>query len=246
MSKDRISNEVEHGKYLAGMDAGRLWYWSSPAGQVRLKRRKEIMTRYVTSNMTVLELGCGPGDFTLALAETNAKIISIDISPDLVEVAKKRIPNKNVSIQVENAYQLNHKDETFDAVLGNSILHHLKMRTALKDVLRVLKPGGKIFFFEPNLLNPLQIIELSTPTMRKITHHSPDETAIIRWKLIKLLKEVGFINVSVSPFDFLHPSTPKLLIPIVEKIGSIAEKTPVLKEISGSLIVRGDKPSNEF
>jgi len=57
----------------------------------------------------------------------------------------------------------------------------------------------------------------------------------------KMLEEHGFANVRVAPFDFLHPSTPKALIPLVQKLGFIAEKTPLVREISGSLLITAHK-----
>jgi len=241
MSETRLKNEIEHGKYLASLDLGELWYWSSPAGQIRLKRRQEVYASYVTPGMNALELGCASGHFTQTLAKLNAHITAIDISPDLIECAQKKVPDSNVILAVENAYELSYEDNSFDVVIGNSILHHLEMDRAFKEIYRVLKPQKNICFIEPNLLNPLQIIELSTPYTRKISRHSPDETAIIRWKMKKMLEEHGFQNVHVTPFDFLHPSTPKFLIPLVKKLGFIAEKTPLLREISGSLLITAHK-----
>ena len=241
MTKTRLENEVEHGKYLADLDNGDFWYWTSAAGRERLKRRQQVFASQLTPDMNVLELGCGSGDFTKALAETKARITAVDISPNLIACARKKVPDTNVSFKVENAYELNYADNTFDAVVGNSILHHLEMDQAFKEIRRVLKPRKAICFIEPNLLNPLQIIELSTPYMRKISRHSPDETAIVRWKMKKMLEEHGFQNVHVAPFDFLHPNTPKFLIPLVKRLGFIAEKTPLLREISGSLLITANK-----
>ena len=241
MSKTRIGNEIEHGKYLAGLDNGNFWYWTSPAGLERLKRRQQVYASRVTADMNVLELGCGSGDFTKSLAETKTRVTAVDISPDLIASARKKVPDANVTFKVENAYELNYADHTFDAVIGNSILHHLEMDQAFKEIYRVLKPGKGICFIEPNMLNPLQIIELSTLYTRKIFRHSPDETAIVRWKMKKMLEAHGFENVRVAPFDFLHPNTPKCLIPLVRKLGFIAEKTPLLREISGSLLITANK-----
>ena len=241
MTKTRLENEVEHGQYLAGLDNGDFWYWTSAAGQERLKRRQQVFAAQLSPDMNVLELGCGSGDFTKSLAETKARITAVDISPNLIACARKKAPDTNVSFKVENAYALDYEDGAFDAVVGNSILHHLEMDQAFREIYRVLKPGKGICFIEPNLLNPLQIIELSTPYMRKISRHSPDETAIVRWKMKKMLEEHGFQNVHVAPFDFLHPNTPKFLIPLVKRLGFIAEKTPLVCEISGSLLITANR-----
>jgi hypothetical protein len=56
-----------------------------------------------------------------------------------------------------------------------------------------------------------------------------------------MLKEHGFQNVHIAPFDFLHPSIPKFLIPLVKRLGFMAEHTPLLREISGSLLIMASK-----
>lgn len=241
MADRRLENEILHGKFLAGLDDGEFWYWASAAGKERLKRRQEVFAQRAAPDMQILELGCGSGYFTEPMAEAGAHVTAIDISPDLIECARKRVPNENITFKVENAYQLNYENDYFDAVVGNSILHHLEMDQALNEVFRVLKPGKSICFLEPNLMNPLQMIELSTPTMRKLSRHSPDETAILRWKMKKLLIDQGFKDIQIAPFDFLHPNTPKPLVPFIARLGLIVEKIPIIREISGSLLISARK-----
>ena len=72
--------------------------------------------------------------------------------------------------------------------------------------------------------------------------NSDDETAFFRWPLKKTLSSIGFENVSVEPFDFLHPAIAGSLINAVDKIGMRLERTPILREISGSLFIRAYKP----
>ena len=79
------------------------------------------------------------------------------------------------------------------------------------------------------------------PFIKKWLGDSPDETAIVRWNFAKLLREKGFKNVSVFPYDFLHPSVPSFLIPVVNGIGKVVEKIPVLKEIAGSVVIYAEK-----
>jgi len=56
-----------------------------------------------------------------------------------------------------------------------------------------------------------------------------------------LMKEIGFKNVRVFPYDFLHPYTPVPLISLIDFVGRAAERIPVLKEIAGSNIIYGEK-----
>jgi hypothetical protein len=104
-----------------------------------------------------------------------------------------------------------------------------------------LKPGGRIAFTEPNMLNPQIALQKNIPWLKRKLGDSPDETAFFSWKIKKFLTSAGFINVQATPFDFLHPAIPPKLINPVLGISKIAEKTPLLKAIAGSLFIQAVK-----
>jgi hypothetical protein len=56
-----------------------------------------------------------------------------------------------------------------------------------------------------------------------------------------LLHEAGFTFIRVIPFDFLHPAVPSGLIRTVSWIGNVAERTPLIKGIAGSLYITAVK-----
>lgn len=70
------------------------------------------------------------------------------------------------------------------------------------------------------------------------SHISPDETAFVRWTLAQELTAAGFIDITITPFDWLHPATPAGMIPVVATLGHCLENIPGLKEFSGSLLIR--------
>lgn len=96
-------------------------------------------------------------------------------------------------------------------------------------------------FAEPNMLNPQIFIQKNIPFIKKWLGDSPDETAIIRWQFKKLLKETGFNNIHIFPYDFLHPATPPLMIGFINSIGKTIERIPGLREIAGSVIIYAEK-----
>lgn len=144
MADERLINEINHGKYLASQNAGEIWNWETSAGKLlRWARRVKMLSSEIKSGMEVLELGCGTGYFTKELIKTNANITAIDISPDLISIAKKEIVTHNVQFKVENAYKTNFRDEQFDIIVGSSVLHHLDIDKALSEIYRVLKKEEK-------------------------------------------------------------------------------------------------------
>ena len=237
----RIQNEIAHGQFLREHGAGELWGWESVAGKVRWARRVEMLTSHVTPGMSVLEVGCGTGYFTKELVKKGAQIIAIDISEDLLEVARREISSSNVIFKLENAYSLKFKDSSFDTIVGSSVLHHLEVDKALSEFKRVLKPNGTIYFTEPNILNPQIALQKNIPYLKKRMGDSPDETAFSRWNMKRKLIAHGFKHVNIVPFDFLHPKTPKYFLRLVNNLGLIVEKIPLLSEIAGSLYIRAIK-----
>jgi SAM-dependent methyltransferase len=191
--------------------------------------------------MTVLELGCGTGYFTRELARCGEDIVAVDVSPELLEIARANCSAPNVRYEIQNAYELSYPGDSFDSVVGSSVLHHLEIKEALRQVHRVLRPGGTMFFTEPNMLNPQIVIQKNIAWVKQRLGDSPDETAFFRWRLRRLLEVTGFSGVRIDPFDFLHPKTPTTLIGGVAAVGRFLESLPVISEFGGSLYIRAIK-----
>lgn len=241
-TKERLQNEIEHGKKLSAGGAEDIWNWSSPAGKVRANRRAELLTQaaHINQQSTVLEIGCGTGLFSgKVYTATKANITAIDISEILLDEARSK--NKGITFKIGDAMKLDFADNSFDAVFGSSVLHHLEMDKAVKEIYRVLKPGGRMAFAEPNMINPQIMVMKNVPFIKKMLGDSPDETAIVRWKFAKMMLKIGFHDINIYPYDFLHPVTPTPFIGIVNTIGKVAEKIPLLKEIAGSVVIAGQK-----
>lgn len=238
---ERLANEIQHGRFLAERGAGEIWNWETPAGKLRWARRTKMLTNHLALGMAVLELGCGTGYFTREAARSGAEIVAIDISPELLEIARANCSAPNVRYEIQNAYGLTYPEAVFDSVVGSSILHHLEIEAALREIYRVLKPGGTMFFTEPNMLNPQIAIQKNVPWVKRKLGDSPDETAFFRWPLRRLLEQKGYRDVRIEPFDFLHPKTPFALIDRLNALGRFLENVPLISEFAGSLYIRAIK-----
>jgi ubiquinone/menaquinone biosynthesis C-methylase UbiE len=100
---------------------------------------------------SALELGCGTGFFLL-----NLKLAGViesghvtDLSPGMVEVATRNAAKLGFDIEgrVADAESIPYPDASFDLVVGHAVLHHIPdVEQAMREVLRVLKPGGRFVF----------------------------------------------------------------------------------------------------
>lgn len=108
---------------------------------------------------SVLECACGTGRLTVVLAQRAENVSAFDISPECVHATQVRADReglRNVSLQPAAMEALPYEDGTFDFVVGFFILHHLAdMEKGIREVSRVLKPGGRAVFFETNAKNPI-------------------------------------------------------------------------------------------
>ncbi len=129
-----------------------------------------------------LELGCGTGFFLLNLMQGGiaTKGSVTDLSPGMVKVALRNAENLGLDVDggVADAEAIPYEDNTFDLVVGHAVLHHLPdVEKSLREVLRVLKPGGRyVFAGEPSTIGDFYARWLSRATWvatTKVTQFGP-------------------------------------------------------------------------
>ncbi len=241
-SEDRLRREIEHHRRLAGRNAEAIWGWDSPAGRVRADRRASLFVTSgpIQSRARVLELGCGTGEFTRRVAPVGAHLVALDLSAELLAKARAKVGAAARFVRGD-AEALPFPDGTFDVVYGCSVLHHLDLEAALREVRRVLRPGGRLVFSEPNLLNPQVFLAFTCGPLKPYFGVSADEKAFTRGAVSRVLRRLGFDRFWVRYFDFLHPSIPASLIPIVRPVVEHLERVALLRPISGSILIHGER-----
>jgi ubiquinone/menaquinone biosynthesis C-methylase UbiE len=243
-SAGRLAREIEHHRGIADQ-AEIIWNWDSPSGRRRAARRASIFVECcgLAPGRRALELGCGTGVFLERVAPCGAEIVGLDLSADLLAKARSRVAAAaNVVLHRGNAESLPYADASFDAVYGSSVLHHLDLDRALQEVLRVLRPGGRCAFTEPNIVNPQVALMFHLGLTKKYFGVSPDEMAFSRLRALRSLRRAGFVEPEARPFDFLHPATPESLCDALDRLGRRLERLPLVREITGSFVVRGCRP----
>lgn len=136
------------------------------------QKKLEVSRRYFNPEMEVLEFGCGTGGTALLHAPYVKNIIAIDASSKMIEIAKRKQSDakiQNVEFLVSNINEFNAPNQSYDAILGLSILHLLEDKEAvMHKVYDMLKPGGVFISSTACLDGKMKLLKLILPLFRLI------------------------------------------------------------------------------
>jgi len=189
--------------------------------------------------LKILEIGCGTGTYTFVYSKKfpNALIYATDISEEMIELCRKnRLKPKNVEFSVRSAYKTGFKSNSVDVVCGFYILHHIDQKKTKKEILRVLKKKGVVYFYEPNILNPIVFAIKSNRIIKKIIGDSSDEWAINPTTVAKEWKEFNVLYNRTTEFVWPFSFIPYNIKVFLDKVTSaIFRRFPLLNLIGGSV-----------
>jgi SAM-dependent methyltransferase len=129
------------------------WYRSfSIVQSERLAIDLDIVARYVEPGAEILEVGSAPLILTLALARQGYRVAGVDIDPSRFDGTITEHGLRVAGCDVETE-PLPFEDASFDAVILNEVLEHLRVNpvAALREARRVVRPGGVLLLSTPNL-----------------------------------------------------------------------------------------------
>ncbi len=158
-----VKNPLDHQRILeTHLDPSRFYYWAD-----------EIEQYHPLSGSAVLSSGCSSGGCVQIFSERGAsKCIGVEVDPALSELSKLRFqerPGDEVQINLYDGLSLPYEDQSVDVVSSLHVLEHTKDNPQyLRELFRVLKPGGILFLDLPN-----RYFKMEQHTMYNYVHYVP-------------------------------------------------------------------------
>jgi SAM-dependent methyltransferase len=153
----------------------------------------------------VVDVGCGPGKYTVGLAARGFDTTGLDLTPGLVEQLREVAPEVT-AVEGDMVHPPAELHGRFDAVTGFFVLHHLdEIEGAFAGSRRLARPGGRVVFIEPNAYFPGFYVQVTlTPGMswkgdKGIVHMRAG-------KLRRAATAAGLTDVEVTTFGAFPPA----------------------------------------
>lgn len=210
----------------SGHNAYQRRYYARP--QRVHSRMAPVRTRYVQRHLErlldrlaappggrLLELGAGLGRFTFPLAERGFRVTAVDLSPELLEALREREAEAAAAAGRAAAIETVCCDAAevdrfapgpYDAAVGFFFLHHLASVAELaRGLARVLVPGARVAFCEPNAFNPAFYLQiLLTPRM---TWRGDGGVARMRPGVLgPAFEAAGFAEIEIDRYGLFPPA----------------------------------------
>jgi ubiquinone/menaquinone biosynthesis C-methylase UbiE len=200
----------------------------------------------------VLDFGCGSGDSSTELAFCGYEVTGLDVSPDLLELARKRAELDGVAERCQfvlaDGGQAPFPDNTFDMILVQAVLHHVNMAECLAQLRRILKPGGHLVIVEPVAFSRwLQKLRDITPVEKDI---SPNERQL---GLADLREIANFFEVLETRYFHITTRLNRLFsnqsvlgraaLASLARLDWLLLKLPGVSHFAGTVVLRCRKPA---
>lgn len=174
-------------------------------------KKMMLILNHVKAGKSLIDIGCGTGEFLVQLKDRYDSLVGIDVSSDSIEFAIKKVQSfKNVSLYRGELQSFHFLKERFDVCLCLDVLEHVKdLSSLLQEIHRILRPGAEIIVTVPNWYDKI-VSGVFRINPAHVNTLSP-------WTWMRLFRNAGFKIKFCREVDF----------PIL-KLDLLAKKIPVL------------------
>jgi ubiquinone/menaquinone biosynthesis C-methylase UbiE len=188
---------------------------------------------------SVLEVGTGTGLHAVWLLERGVgSYAGVDVSEAMLDIARGRLSqwSSRVRLTVGDAQRLPFKDGEFDSAFSSATLHHLgDAALGIRELARVVRPGGLVAAIEPNWKFP-SVLLYSAMTREEWNTFRINPARLAQWAA-----EAGLEDVTVTNLLYTPPR-PRRLAPLFDRIDRGAARIPALRRLSINVLVSGRRP----
>jgi ubiquinone/menaquinone biosynthesis C-methylase UbiE len=202
-----------------------------------LRRRVRLATELQPSGR-VLDVGCGTGVFLDALSGDRHERMGVDVSEEMLAVAAER----GIATRRAGADDLPFSPESFDLVVSIACLHHLidprVVAGALREMARVVRPGGSVLVWDHNPLNPYWRV-----LMARVPQDTGDERLVPADEVVSGLRAAGLERIELRRMTFVPDFTPAAALPLAGRLEALLERLPGVRVLAGHNFVVARKPA---
>jgi hypothetical protein len=202
---------------------------------------------HVLPGESILELGCGSGKLTQALVQVTRGECPITaatfcFSRDLEEL--KALPPMVEVVGRSVFHELSGR--TFDYVVANNLLDLSNTSWILQEVQHLLRPGGRLLFFETNPWNPIFQLRKGFSRLLPFLRRDDERALPNQIQLYELISELGFVRVVTTCYDFLYPPIPRWFMRAARNLTLVLENTPGVRNMAGTILLHAQRPPRDL
>lgn len=186
----------------------------TPNGYSFRVRRERLLEMLGKGSGRILDIGCGPGVMTREILDLGWNYVGVDISETMIEEAKNKFINEpRANFFVGPVEKIVAADATYDAVVAMGLVEYVADdAVAIREMTRVLKPGGRLFVSLPNWWSPVRMWDrwILSPAARIVRRLLGEKRSILNVlhreyrpsDYAKLLKQCGLEPCRVVAYNF--------------------------------------------
>jgi SAM-dependent methyltransferase len=176
-----------------------------------MHKKMKLVLDYVRRGESLIDIGCGTGEFIVQLRERFNRLVGIDTSSHAIEFTARRVgKGRNILLECGELDSFHFPTEHFDVCLCLDVLEHVKdLSSLLQEIHRILRPGAEMIVTVPNWYDMIVSGILRIDPLH-INTFTP-------WRWMKLLKRAGFkikiyraVDFPILKLDFLARKIPFL------------------------------------
>jgi ubiquinone/menaquinone biosynthesis C-methylase UbiE len=194
----------------------------------------------------VIDLGCGSGVFTHLLSARGFEAAGLDISPKLLDLARRKYPG--LQFDEGDVEALPYEAGSVDGVLLSGLVHHLPDPSrCAAEVARVLRPGGRFVAFDPNLANPFMYLyrDKSSP-LYSPAGVTENERPLLAPEVAETFRKAGLEVATdyLSGLSYRYVASPiaRMALPVYNFVDHWLFRPRYLKRHSAFVLTYGSKP----